>query len=163
MRKRLVVIAVLLAVGALPPLAREGGSQSAPAGFASAGGQRIDLLAGVAFAATANPMQQCIQNCTSCRAACLKTLAYCRKKGGKHAERNHLRILQDSAEICQTSEGFMRRGSEFHPRTCGLCAEVCDACAKSCEQFPNDAQMKACAAACRRCGKSCHTMAGTTS
>jgi hypothetical protein len=162
MRNRLVVIAVLMVLGALPPLVRGSGSPDVPAGVASAGRQPIGLFAGVALAAPANPMQQCIQNCASCRAACLKTLAYCRKKGGKHAERDHLRILQDCAEICQTSEGYMRRGSEFHPRTCGLCAEVCDACAKSCEQFPNDAQMKACAAACRRCAKSCHAMAGTT-
>jgi hypothetical protein len=162
MKSRLVAIAVLTMLGALLPLAR-GSSRWDPASLAQAGIPPTGLLAGAALAAPANPMQQCTQNCVACRTACLKTLAYCRKKGGKHAERDHLRLLQDCAESCQSSVSFMRRGSVFHAQTCGLCAEVCNRCAESCEQFPNDAQMKACAAACRRCGKSCQAMAGTSS
>jgi hypothetical protein len=163
MRNRLITIAILTVLAAVPPLAGGSRRPDSPAGLALAGRQPMGLFAGVAFAASANPMQQCIKNCTDCRAACLKTIAYCRKKGGKHAEAAHLRILQDCAESCQSSVSFMRRGSEFHARTCGLCAEVCDRCAETCEQFPNDAQMKACAAACRRSGKSCRAMAGMTS
>jgi hypothetical protein len=111
----------------------------------------------------ANPhaghMRGCIQNCSACHRVCLKSAAYCRKMGGKHADPAHLRILRDCAEICQTSASFMRRGSAFHARTCGLCADICQRCEQSCRQFPNDAQMKACAAACHQCTSSCQMMA----
>ncbi len=105
-------------------------------------------------------MQGCIADCRNCRRVCLKSIAYCKKMGGKHADPAHLRLLADCADICQTSANFMRRGSEFHADTCGLCAKVCQACEKSCAQFPNDAQMKACGAECRKCASSCQMMAG---
>jgi hypothetical protein len=104
-------------------------------------------------------MQQCIQNCLDCHRICLETVTYCLQQGGHHAEASHIRTLLDCAEICQTSANFMTRGSEFHPRTCGVCAEVCERCAESCGQMGNDAQMQACADMCRRCAESCRRMA----
>ena len=47
-------------------------------------------------------------------------------------------------------------GTEFHKRTCAVCAEVCADCAKSCEGFDD---MQECAEACRRCAESCRRMA----
>jgi hypothetical protein len=161
-RNRLITVALLVAFEGFLALAGRPGVSSRAPGLTLPGGEPIRLFAVTASAATANPMQQCIQNCRSCRSACLKTLAYCRKKGGHHAAPEHLRILQDCAEICRTSASFMGRGSEFHARTCGLCAEVCKQCGETCDHFPNDAQMKACAAACRRCAQSCQTMAGSS-
>ncbi|HSH79114.1 MAG TPA: four-helix bundle copper-binding protein [Herpetosiphonaceae bacterium] len=108
---------------------------------------------------TSQEMQQCIQNCTDCHRICLETVAYCLRMGGKHAEAAHIRLLLDCAEICQTSANFMIRGSDFHGRTCGVCAEVCEACAQDCEQMGDDAQMRACAEMCRRCAESCRHMA----
>ncbi len=104
-------------------------------------------------------MEQCIQNCTDCHHICVETVAYCLQMGGKHAEASHITILLDCAEICQTSANFMLRGSTFHGRTCGVCAEVCERCAQECEQMCDDAQMQACAEACRRCAESCRQMA----
>jgi hypothetical protein len=54
----------------------------------------------------------------------------------------------------------MLRQSDFHMKTCGLCAEICTACAKSCERMGQDEQMKTCAAACRACAESCQKMSG---
>ncbi len=105
-------------------------------------------------------MQRCITDCLNCNSICLETLTYCLQKGGKHGDAAHIRLLLDCGEICQTSANFMLRNSHLHGRICGVCAEVCDRCAISCDQFGDDAQMKACADACRRCAQSCRRMAG---
>lgn len=105
-------------------------------------------------------MQRCIQNCSECHSVCLATTAHCLHMGGKHAEPSHITLLQDCAEICQTSANYMLRGSHLHQLTCGVCAEVCTRCAEDCEQMAgDDQQMKACAEVCRRCAESCRQMA----
>jgi hypothetical protein len=104
-------------------------------------------------------LEECIQNCSTCHNVCLQTLTYCLGMGGKHAEASHIRLMLDCEEICQTSANFMLRGSDFHSRTCGVCAEVCERCAQDCDRFGDDAQMKLCADTCRRCAESCRRMA----
>ncbi|HBB34870.1 MAG TPA: ferredoxin [Cyanobacteria bacterium UBA8803] len=103
-------------------------------------------------------MEECIQNCLDCYSICLNTVAYCLQKGGHYGEPDHIRMLNDCAQICQTSADFMLRGSVLHARTCGVCAEVCNFCAQDCDRMDNDAQMKACADMCRRCAESCRQM-----
>ena len=105
-------------------------------------------------------MQTCIDNCADCHRVCLETVAHCLRKGGRHADAEHLTLLLDCAQICTTSADFMMRGSERHSLTCGVCAKICTACAEACEAMGDDAQMKACAEACRRCAESCREMAG---
>ncbi|TAK07621.1 MAG: four-helix bundle copper-binding protein [Candidatus Manganitrophaceae bacterium] len=104
-------------------------------------------------------MEQCIQNCLDCYRVCLQAVTYCLQMGGKHAAADHIRLLFDCAEICQTSASFMLRYSDLHGQTCAVCAEVCERCAESCEQFGEDALMKACSQACRRSAASCQKMA----
>lgn len=104
-------------------------------------------------------MQNCIQACTECHAICLETLQHCLTKGGRHAEAQHITLLQDCAQICAVSADFMLRGSAFHIETCETCAEICEACADSCESIPDDDVMAQCAQACRACAESCESMA----
>lgn len=104
-------------------------------------------------------IQRCIDECVKCHRVCEATVQYCLQKGGKHAEADHIRILLDCADICQTSANFMLRGSPLHGRTCAVCADVCTRCAESCEQMGDDEQMRACAEACRSCAESCRRMA----
>lgn len=104
-------------------------------------------------------MRDCIQECQSCHSICLESVTHCLQMGGEHARPEHIRMLLDCAEICETSANFMLRGSEFHPRTCGVCAEVCERCAQDCERFTDDPMMQACARACRSCAQSCREMA----
>ena len=109
-------------------------------------------------------MQQCVQICTECHKVCLTTVQHCLQMGGEHAAPHHIGLLFDCAQICQTSADFMLRNSEFHSRTCAVCAEVCEHCAQVCEQIGgNDQQMQLCAEICRRCAESCHSMAGMMS
>jgi hypothetical protein len=104
-------------------------------------------------------MEACIRNCQDCHRICLETIPHCLKKGGRHADPAHIRLLIDCAQICATSADFMIRGSPLHKASCGACATVCAACAEDCEGMADDAAMKRCAEACRRCAESCRQMA----
>src|SRR3954465_7738287 len=103
-------------------------------------------------------MLRCIEICTDCHKACVETIPYCLQQGGPHAHPNHIRVMMDCAEICQTSANFMLRGSDLHVYTCGACAEGCDRCAADCEEMADDSRMAACAEMCRRCAASCREM-----
>jgi hypothetical protein len=108
-------------------------------------------------------MQQCIQDCLECHNICLTTLNHCLHLGGKHAAPEHINLLLECAEICQTSANFMLLNSNLHGRLCAVCAEVCERCAQDCEAMANgDGQMQSCAEVCRRCASSCHKMAQMT-
>ena len=101
-------------------------------------------------------MQHCMELCQRCHDTCLETLTHhCLAVGGKHAEKNHVRLMLDCIEICQTSANYLRRGSPQHAAICRACAEVCQACAESCEQL---GEMDECARICRECAESCRQM-----
>jgi hypothetical protein len=107
-------------------------------------------------------MRACIQECQNCHNICTETITHCLEMGGDHAEPNHIRLLLDCAEICQTSANFMLRTSDLHNQTCGVCANVCERCAEDCERFGDDEMMQQCAQTCRSCAQSCREMAGMT-
>jgi hypothetical protein len=104
-------------------------------------------------------MRECISLCHDCASICLETMRHCLEKGGHHAESAHIVLLADCAQICETSAGFMARGSERHAVTCRACEEICRACARSCSSMAGDAEMERCAAICNRCAESCRQMA----
>lgn len=107
----------------------------------------------------AHDMQRCIQNCQTCHATCVEMVAHCLKKGGAHAEADHIRLMIDCAQICATSADFMLRGSPRHHLTCGACAEVCEQCADDCQRIADDEMMRRCVQVCRTCAESCREMA----
>lgn len=105
-------------------------------------------------------LRHCVQNCLDCYSICMETVQHCLKLGGKHAEQKHIGLMQVCAKICETSAAFMLSGSEFHDKTCGVCAEVCAACAASCSEMAgSDETMQRCAKICRECAESCRKMA----
>ncbi|RYZ64774.1 MAG: four-helix bundle copper-binding protein [Proteobacteria bacterium] len=103
-------------------------------------------------------MQSCIENCTKCHQASLNVITHCLQQGGDHVDPQHIRLLQDCANICATSADFMLRGSDLHVLTCGACAEICLQCSEACASFSDDAVMKACADLCYKCHESCYAM-----
>ena len=110
--------------------------------------------------AMSTEMQQCIQECLNCHSVCLATAHHCLAMGGRHAAPEHITLLHDCAQSCQTSADFMLRHSRLHGRACAFCAEVCRACEQSCRAMGGDDEMlKQCAEACRRCAESCDRMA----
>ena len=105
-------------------------------------------------------MQNCLKLCQECHSICTATAQHCLEMGGKHAEGEHIRLLLDCAEICQTSANFMMRKSPQHMSTCRICAEICLSCADSCARVNSqDLVMKNCEEVCRRCAQSCQQMA----
>jgi hypothetical protein len=104
-------------------------------------------------------MQRCIDDCLNCASICTETMMHCLQMGGEHAEPEHIRLLIDCAEICQTSANFMLRHSNLHGQVCGVCAVVCERCAEDCARFTDDSVMQECAEVCRTCAESCREMA----
>jgi hypothetical protein len=104
-------------------------------------------------------MQDCITDCLDCHSVCLSTIAHCLTKGGEHASPEHIRLLQDCAQICMTSADFMLRKSPAHQMVCRLCAGICELCAAECARMADDEQMVLCAETCQRCAQSCSEMA----
>jgi hypothetical protein len=115
-------------------------------------------MQGMSHTSMSPEMRACIQECISCHKICLETITHCVEMGGEHARPDHIRLMLDCAEICQTSANFMLRMSNFHTRTCGVCAEICERCAEDCARFTDDAMMQQCAQACRSCAQSCREM-----
>lgn len=107
-------------------------------------------------------MRQCARLCHECKDACLELVPHCLGLGGAHAAPEHIVMLLDCADICNTSEQFLHRGSAHHGQTCSACAEICEACAVDCERIAEgDRHMRQCADICRRCAESCREMAET--
>lgn len=101
-------------------------------------------------------MQACIEACQHCHNICLQTaMTHCLHMGGQHVEEQHLRLMFNCAEICQTSANFMLSQSALHSVVCSACAQVCHACQASCERIGD---MDECVAACRACAEACDAM-----
>jgi hypothetical protein len=102
-------------------------------------------------------IQTCIENCTRCHETCLRMLAtHCLHLAGRHVEPEHMRLMLDCSQICQTAADFMTRGSPRHAAVCDVCAEICAACATDCERIGD---MDECVEVCRTCADSCRRMA----
>lgn len=101
-------------------------------------------------------MQEAIKNCLDCHGMCVQMATnFCPDRGGRHVEREHLKLMVNCADICQTSANFMLSDSPLAGRICAACAEVCEACARSCEQVGD---MRDCVDQCRRTARSCKAM-----
>lgn len=110
--------------------------------------------------AMTSEMKRCIEDCHQCHMTCLATaMSHCLEMGGRHAEPEHMRLMLDCAEICQTAMNFMVRHSAQHAVICRACAEICRACAASCERVGD---MQECVDACLRCAESCERMAAVS-
>lgn len=107
---------------------------------------------------SSHDLESCIDECRACHQLCVETIRYCLEKGGRHANPQHVGLLIDCAEICQTNSNFMMRRSPDHKIVCEACASICERCAKSCDAFGDDAQLKSCAEACRSCAAACRDM-----
>lgn len=53
--------------------------------------------------------QECVDNCQECHEICVEAVDHCLRKGGQHAEPDHIRLLQDCAQIFRTAPRSARR------------------------------------------------------
>lgn len=49
---------------------------------------------------TDDEMKKCIQLCRDCHAMCTQTISHCLKLGGRHAAPDHIRLMEDCAQLC---------------------------------------------------------------
>lgn len=101
-------------------------------------------------------MEECIERCITAYRACEQAAGASLELGADVEA--PVRLLIDCADICRLSASFMLRGSDLHPKTCDVCAEVCDRCALACAQV-DDELVRACGMTCRDCAESCRYMA----
>lgn len=95
--------------------------------------------------------------CHQCHDVCLDTLVnHCLVEGGEHVEQEHVKLMMDCIQICQTSADFMHRNSNHEAAVAEACAELCEACAESCEAFDTE-EMRKCAQMCRKCAEYCRS------
>ena len=104
-------------------------------------------------------MQECIEACLNCHAACTMAAQHCLAEGGELADIDTIGVLLDCAEICQTSANFLLRGSPYHVVTCAACAEICRVCEETCRAITGDDQLADCAETCASCAEQCERMA----
>ena len=101
-------------------------------------------------------MSKAIQDAHSCHTVCLETIGYCLQQGRRHASPDHIRILIDRAQTCETSADLMTRQSRMRPQVSGISADTSDVCAESCQQTgSSDQTMQRCVGACRAYAASC--------
>ena len=109
-------------------------------------------------------LERCIQHCMDCVNICEQTITHCLMMGGKHAAAEHITLMMDCAEVCNSAAKLMLHGSHFHQRMCEVCADICEACAKDCERLAGgDRSMLTCAETCRTCAESCRHMVSVSS
>jgi hypothetical protein len=108
---------------------------------------------------TSQMMQECVNNCLTSHATCLETIKFCLQKGGEHASPDHIKLLQDCADICVLNVGMMLRDSDFQRQIGDACADINEKCASECERLSKgDDVMARCAEVNRECADSCRRM-----
>jgi hypothetical protein len=90
-------------------------------------------------------MQQCIQDCLNCSATCKRTAEACKRAGGEHGKAEHVYMLLDCGEICQTAAHFMQHNSPLYGYVCQAALQVANHCGEECDRVGDTD----CANACR--------------
>ena len=60
--------------------------------------------------ATNQVVQRAIDDCKECHAICVQTIQYSVQQGGPYVAPDHLRLLEDCAQLCQTQRRFHAAG-----------------------------------------------------
>ncbi len=103
--------------------------------------------------------RRCIEAASDCYTSCTETLTYCLDAGGELAEPEHLRLLLDCAEICQTSQNTLLRGSGLSQLLATVSIEACEKCAESCRALVGSGeQLAGCAEVCMHCAECCREL-----
>ncbi len=103
-------------------------------------------------------VRKCMLECLNCATVCRDTMTHCLETGGEHAKPEHIFMLLDCAEFCETNAHILMHNSPVHHITCEACGQICEQCAEDCERM-EDQEMRECVDACRRCVETCRKMA----
>jgi hypothetical protein len=103
--------------------------------------------------AISEEMRQCIDATSQCYNVCTETLTH-----SSNAE--HVRLLIDCCEICQTTQNTLLRASDLGMMLAAVCVEACEKAAWSCRRIDtSDEQLNECAEMCDRTANCCRRLA----
>jgi hypothetical protein len=94
---------------------------------------------------------ECATLCMETQRVCLSAVRYSLNKGGKYSTAHFVRLLLDTAAVCQTTAECCRSGSGFLTFSSSACAELANLCALSCMRFSGDDYLKSVVEVCKRC------------
>ncbi len=100
----------------------------------------------------------CIKKCLYCYVTCRRTYQDCAGHENRRQALLDGMSLLECAQICRTTETFIRRRSEFWDTACTLCAEACEKCARACLRVTEDEQLIICSEACADCAAICREL-----
>lgn len=93
---------------------------------------------------------------SQCAKMCQKTLNYLKKTGGKHAEPDRLKTVQNCIDSCNNNAKAHKAKAANASQIDESCAVVCKSCAEKCEEL-KDPKLKDCVAMCNKCASACET------
>ena len=100
----------------------------------------------------------CSIQCMSAQRVCLATVRYCLDAGGELCGVQHVRLLLDTAALCQSTAENARRGGWLYVHAAVACAEMCERSANDCDRYPDNEKMQQCAKVLRECADCCKSV-----
>lgn len=91
----------------------------------------------------------------ACHAAATALRRHAAQRTAAGVEDRLLGLMQDCAEVCLATAGYLRADSVFRLRMLDACADLCRECATATEAHATHADA---AAACRACARSCQAL-----
>ena len=105
-------------------------------------------------------VRRCVEATSACYTACTETLTYSLDVGADLSEPQHLQLLIDCCEVCQTTQDVLLRASGLGIMLAAIFVEACEQVAESCRRIDeSDEQLAACAESCDETAESCHALA----
>jgi hypothetical protein len=108
-------------------------------------------------------LKGCIEACAECGLACTSCADACLGEKELEPLRKCIRLNQDCADACGTTERVLSRQLEgdmsFVRAMLEACASICAACAAECQRHARHHEhCRICAGACQRCEEQCRKM-----
>lgn len=101
--------------------------------------------------------ERCIDALQACYAVCMRSVSYGYVKESGPLQEEHVRLMIDCAEMCQTAANFLIRESDHYLRICREAAEICKDLVSSCEGVDG---MEGILSICDECVSACRVIVG---
>lgn len=103
--------------------------------------------------------QQSTKDCMAAYSACLETEEHARGLDDLRVDKQLLRLIRESGELCRLTAEASLHGSESLPAIARAGVEVSRRCAEDLARIGGSASLKTCADACARAASACGKLA----
>ena len=105
-------------------------------------------------------MRRCIEATSDCYTVCTETLNYRLNGGADIPDPEHVRLLIDCCEVCQTTQNSLLRASELGTMLSAVTVEACEKVSESLRAIDgSDEQLEHCADVCDETADCCRELA----